>query len=68
MKHEIRALERQSGQKKGGYAAVAVVGTGTHGEIGQVDGCPGNVWGHTGNGIDCEFSSRYEDNMDHPCT
>ena len=43
------------------------MGAGTHGEIGQVDGCPGNVLGHTGYGVDGKLSGRNEDDMDHPC-
>jgi hypothetical protein len=44
------------------------VGVGTHGEIGQIDGCPGDVLGYAGNGINDDFTRGYEQKMDHPCT
>jgi hypothetical protein len=43
-------------------------GSGTHGEIGEVDGCPRDVFGHAWNGVDGDFSCCDEDDMDHPCT
>jgi hypothetical protein len=43
------------------------VGEGTHSEIRQVDGCPGDVLGHTGDNVDDNFSRCDEHDMDHPC-
>jgi hypothetical protein len=40
---------------------------GTHGKIRKVDGCPGNVSCHAGDGVDDEFPCRDENDMDHPC-
>jgi hypothetical protein len=39
----------------------------THGEISKVDGRPGKVLGHAGDGVDDDFSRGDEDDVDHPC-
>ena len=44
-----------------------IVRKGTYGEITQVDGCPGDVLGHTGNNVDDYFSYCNKHDMDHPC-
>ena len=44
-----------------------IVGKGTHSEISQVDGCPGDVLGHSGNNVNNNFPCRNKHDMDHPC-
>ena len=44
------------------------IGKGTHGEVTQVDGRPGDVLGHAGNSVDDNFASCNKHDVDHPCT
>lgn len=55
----------EAGGRRGGVSPE--VGKGTHGEITQVDGSPGDVLGHTGNSVDDNFSRCNKHDVDHPC-